>query len=316
MSANDESPLAAPKAPSAKAGMTLWKSLEQRGGQRREPELPDGADQLDRRELFRLLGATLALSGVGSLAGCSRPPAEKIVPYRFRPPEMTPGNWMHYATMLSIDGYATGLLVRCREGRPLKVEGNPEHPAALGASGHLEQAQLMSLYDPGRLRRLTHRGRSAAVRGFFATLASYGARLEKNAGRGLYLFTEPNASPLLQHLKQRLKERFPEAVFLSYAPLSEENRYRGTRLAFGRPLEPVYDFLRADVVLSLDADFLDCVGHPLAYARAIAERRVPRDDAADPSRGMNRLYVVEPSLSHFGRVEALAFRRQLQRRFG
>ena len=113
----------------------------------------DHDDELTRRDFLKLLGASIALAG---LDGCTRIPAEKILPYVTQPPEVTPGVPLHYATSMVLDGYATGLVVESHEGRPTKVEGNPDHPASLGAAGILEQASVLQLYDPDRARAVRY----------------------------------------------------------------------------------------------------------------------------------------------------------------
>src|SRR5690242_10623023 len=114
-----------------------------------EPPAPD------RRELIRLLGAGIALAG---LSACTQSPREKILPYARRPPEVSPGIPVSYATSMLLDGFAMGLLVTSHEGRPTKIEGNPGHPASLGATGALQQASLLDLYEPGRTRAVRHDG--------------------------------------------------------------------------------------------------------------------------------------------------------------
>src|SRR5690242_510577 len=101
----------------------------------------------DRRTVLRLMAASFAMGG---LAACS--PAPEIVPYVRQPPEVVPGRSRHYATALAIDGYGFGAIVASREGRPIKVDGNPDHPASLGASDAVMQAACLSLYDPDRSR--------------------------------------------------------------------------------------------------------------------------------------------------------------------
>jgi molybdopterin-containing oxidoreductase family iron-sulfur binding subunit len=116
-------------------------------------EFPAGAaelaDGMTRRSFVRLLGASIALAGVG---GCFERPRERILPYVSDSPESTPGVARHYATAMTLGGYATGLLVESHVGRPTKIEGNPDHPASLGAAGVYEQASILQLYDPERAR--------------------------------------------------------------------------------------------------------------------------------------------------------------------
>src|ERR671936_3173104 len=116
----------------------------------------EGLDHLSRRRFFKLVGASAA---VGGLAACSSRPAREIRPYVHQPPELTPGRPLHYATALVEDGFATGVLVESHEGRPTKIEGNPDHPASLGAAGVHEQASVLQLYDPHRARQVRHDGR-------------------------------------------------------------------------------------------------------------------------------------------------------------
>src|SRR5579859_3069101 len=121
-------------------------------------EFPEGAESpphLSRRELLVLLGANAALAGA---SGCSRGNPERIVPYVRPPAEVTPGVPSFYATTMMLGGYGTGLVVESREGRPTKAEGNVLHPASLGALGTLEQASVLSLYDPARAQEITRAG--------------------------------------------------------------------------------------------------------------------------------------------------------------
>ncbi|MBI3182770.1 MAG: TAT-variant-translocated molybdopterin oxidoreductase [Myxococcales bacterium] len=278
-------------------GREYWRSLAEREGLLGAgPEFPEGAEELtsvDRRDFFRLLGASLALAGAGGLSSCTRPPATKVVPYHRVPPELTPGNALHFATAMPLGGVATGLLVTSREGRPVKVEGNPEHPDSLGAAGILEQAHLLGLYDPHRARQLKQRGSPVGKEHLLEALTMRAARLQERRGEGLYLLLEPTSSPLLQSLRERLLRRFPKARVFATSPLSEANRAEGARIAFGRPLQPRQDFRGAKVVLSLDEDFLEPRGQKLSYARHFFETR-------EPGAGMSRLYVVEPSLTITG----------------
>src|SRR5215470_8031059 len=144
------------------------------------PESPESLDRLSRRAFFRFAGAGAAAAG---LAACSSRPARDILPYAVQPPEVTPGVPLYYATALVEDGFATGVLVASREGRPIKIEGNPDHPASLGATRVRDQAAVLALYDPQRAQELTDRGVPAAWTVAEQVLAAAAA----NAGRGLHL---------------------------------------------------------------------------------------------------------------------------------
>ncbi|HVE84302.1 MAG TPA: TAT-variant-translocated molybdopterin oxidoreductase [Myxococcales bacterium] len=259
-----------------------------------DQEFPPGADLppegFARREFLSLLGATAALAG----AACTTKPSERILPYTRTPPELTPGNPLHYATAVQRDGLAVGLVVSSWEGRPTKVEGNPEHPTSLGAVGPQELALTMQLYDPARARLIRRQGTPAAFRTFLLTLAEALKSHELDGGARLRFLVEPTSSPALLWLRDRIADRFPRSRVVAFASAGRENVYGGTALAFGKPHEPRYDFSRADVIVSLDADFLRPEGEGLRHARQFADRR-------DPEKGpLNRLYAVESLLSITG----------------
>ncbi|MET0404107.1 MAG: TAT-variant-translocated molybdopterin oxidoreductase [Cystobacter sp.] len=277
-------------------GKTYWRSLEEKLGQPEyleavRPEFPEGADLpptgVARRQFMQLLGASLAMAG--ATACSTRPVDERMVPYTRTPPEMVPGNPLHYASGMTFGGQTSGILVTAREGRPIKVEGNPQHPVNLGAAGVFEQAFLMSLYDPQRARVLRNRKEPRSLRTFGEELSNTLTRFAKaNGGSRVRFLTEPNSSPLLGHLSSRIQERLPQARFQGFTGISQDAAHEGTRAVFGQPVHALYDFSRADVVLSLDADFLESRPGNLAYARAFARRR-------DPAEGnLNRLYACEP----------------------
>src|SRR3569623_599157 len=151
--------------------------------------MDDHADELTRRDFLKLLGASIALAG---LDGCTRIPAEKILPYVTQPPEVTPGVPLHYATSLVLDGYATGLVVESHAGRPTKVEGNPDHPASLGAAGVFEQASVLQLYDPHRARQALQGSRKLSWDAFTESVAPAILRKKSGAhGAGLHFLLEP-----------------------------------------------------------------------------------------------------------------------------
>lgn len=249
----------------------------------------DEAAVLDRRDLMKLIASSMALAGLG---GCSEPPLPQILPYVRQPPEITPGMPLQYASSLVLDGLATGVLVTSREGRPIKIEGNPEHPSSLGAAGVLEQAAVLSLYDPDRARAVLERGLPRSWDAFYELVAG------RERLTGLRVLLPPQSSPLMAALIDRVQGRHPDARFTFYTPLDRRPVYEGAQLAFGRPLEPQYDFRDARVVLSLDADFTAAMPGSLRWARDLATRRrlsSPRDD-------MSRLYVLETALSPTGSI--------------
>lgn len=247
--------------------------------------LDEARDPIARREFLKRMGAAFGLAG---MAACTRAPAEEIVPYVVQPPEVTPGRPRFYATALLLDGYATGVLVESHEGRPTKIEGNPDHPASLGASGVYEQASVLSLYDPTRARATKRRGSVTSWDEVSRELAR-GPWTER-AGRGLHVLLEPTSSPSIAGLIARIRARWPGAAFHFHAPASPVNVWEGARIAFGRALEPRFELGGADVIVALDSDFLSRGPAHLRLARQFADGRrlVASSDA------MNRLYAIEP----------------------
>ncbi|MEA2749510.1 MAG: hypothetical protein QOI41_3653 [Myxococcales bacterium] len=247
--------------------------------------LDEERDPIARRDFVRLMGAAVGLAG---LSACTRAPSQEIVPYVVQPPEVTPGRPRFYASALSLDGYGTGVLVESHEGRPTKVEGNPDHPASLGGSGIYEQASVLSLYDPARARSTKRRGTVTALSSAMSELAR-GAWTERG-GRGLHVLLEPTSSPAVGELLARIRTRWPAAAIHFHAPATPVNAWEGARIAFGRALEPRYELASADVIVALDADFLSSGPASLRLARQFADRR----RLTAPSDAMNRLYAIEP----------------------
>jgi len=254
-------------------------------------EFPRGVSEppeLSRREFLKLLGASMALAS----AGCIEKPAEKILPYTFQPPELLPGVAEHYATSMVINGYATGLVVTSHAGRPVKVEGNPEHPASLGAAGVYEQASVLQLYDPQRAKAITQKSVARTWADF--ALALTGA--VPAGGAGLHVLMEPTGSPLIAAQIARVRAAFPAARFHFYAPLASDAPLEGARLIFGQPLLPQYDLSAADIIVALDSDLLASGPFQLRHAREFANRRRVRE----PGGAMNRLYVAEAAFTPTG----------------
>lgn len=268
-----------------------WRSLEELAGSKEVRELmgrefPEGASELDpigRRQFLKLMGASLALAG---LTACTRQPTERLVPYVRPPEEVVPGKPLFFATAMSLGSSSIGLLAESHEGRPTKIEGNPDHPASLGATDVFAQASILGLYDPDRSQTVTYLGE---VSTWSAFLGAIGGALEVQAGRrgaGLRILTETVISPTLAHQLKELLAKFPEARWHQYDPVSRSNALAGARLAFGEPLNVVYRIERADRIVSLDADIFSELPGSVRYVREFARRRAPGDR-------MNRLYVIE-----------------------
>ncbi|HYM25011.1 MAG TPA: TAT-variant-translocated molybdopterin oxidoreductase [Vicinamibacterales bacterium] len=281
-----------------------WRTLDEQLGDPRFAEhlhnefpslLPEHdalADPVARRTFLKLSGAALALAGV---TACTRQPVERIVPYVRQPEELIPGKPLFFATAMTIGGVATGLLVESHEGRPTKVEGNPEHPGSLGASDVFAQAAILGLYDPDRVQTLTNLGE---IRPWSAYLGAIRAALVAQKplnGAGIRILTESVASPTLAAQIRDLLKTYPDAKWHQWDPASRENARAGGRLAFGEYVEAQYRIDQADVILALDADFLGCGPGGLRYARDFASRR-----RLEHAAQMNRLYAVETMPSSTG----------------
>ncbi len=230
----------------------------------------DWPNELSRRRFLKLMGASLALAGA---TGCTRQPLERIVPYVRQPEELIPGKPLYYATALTLGGYARGVLIETHEGRPTKVEGNPDHPASLGASDAFTQAELLTLYDPERSQAVMHKGQISTWEVVLGELASTALKW-KNGGAGLRLLTRRETSPTFLDQLARLLAKYPAAKWHEYEPL-------GTSAPPAR-----YHFDKAKVIVSLGADFLASGAASLRYGRDFAAARRPNGT-------MNRLYVAE-----------------------
>ncbi|MCZ7570836.1 MAG: TAT-variant-translocated molybdopterin oxidoreductase [Ardenticatenaceae bacterium] len=244
---------------------------------------------ISRRQFVKLMGASLALAG---LTGCGARPVGKIVPYVKAPDEaVVPGKPLYFATAMPLSGYALGLLVESHMGRPTKVEGNPDHPASLGATDAFAQAAVLTLYDPDRSQAVTNQGRIRPWDTFLTELSHALDEQKTTQGAGLRLLTESISSPTLANQIQTILTQFPAAKWHQYEPVGRDNTRAGNLLAFGEDVHPVYQIGKANVILALDADFLACRPGTLRYVHDFAERRRVATGATE----MNRLYAIDNS---------------------
>jgi len=261
-------------------------------------EFPQEASSLgsgvDRRDFLRLMGASLALGG---LAACTRP-VHHIVPYVKSPEDIVPGRPLFFATTMTLAGNAVGLLVETHTGRPTKIEGNPQHPASLGATDPFAQAAVLSLYDPDRSQTVRYLGDTTTWSAFLGALQPVLLAQKDKGGSGLRLLTESVVSPTLGAQIKRFLTQYPAAKWHQYEPTARDNALEGARLAFGTDVNSVYWFNKAKVVVSLDADVFSSGPGNLRYVRDFMSGRRVRSD----KREMNRLYVVESMLSGTGSV--------------
>ncbi len=278
----------------------LWRSLDElaqseefRNFQDHEFPYAQEKSNVSRRDVLKLMGASAAFAG---LTACTKLPTEKIVPYVQAPEEFVPGKPLFYATSMPFGGVANGVLVESHLGRPTKVEGNAMHPASLGAANIFAQASVLTLYDPDRSQTVVHSGRIGSWSDFLQDMDLQRQAWLTKQGAGLRILTETVTSPSLEAQLAELLKQFPKAKWHQYEPAGRDNARAGARLAFGEYVETQYIFNRAEVILSLDSDFLFGGPGSLSYARDFAEKR----RVTGPASSMNRLYVVESTPSITG----------------
>ena len=286
-----------------------WRSLDELTGspeyrQYAETEFPDFFEEtfdfppdaenaaLSRRSFLGVMGATLALTG---LAGCQRPLA-KILPYSKLPEDLLPGVPQTYATVMPFRGMGEGILVTSNEGRPTKIEGNPDHPSSLGATHGFAQASILELYDPDRSQLPMEGGAARTWDEFNTWLTPKLSALRAVGGRGLAFLSLPTASPVLRAKRAEILSAFPNARWVDYEPVNRDNAIEGSRIALGRPTRQLIAFDQADVIVSLDSDFLFVEPNSVRHAKDYARRR----RVASERDTMNRLYMVETVFSITG----------------
>ncbi len=276
-------------------GQAYWRSLEELAETPEfeeflTKEFPRQAAPLessvDRRGFMKLLGASLALAG---LTSCVRPyQQDKFAPYVRAPEELIPDEPILFASALTYGGFAQGVIVESVQGRPIKVDGNPDHPDSLGKSSPQMQANTLALYDPDRSQFVVSGGNESSFEEFTRVFTTALAGLQ--GGAGFHILSETVTSPTLARQLAEVLRQYPQAQWHQFDGL-QTGVQAGAQRAFGRAVQIRYDFSNADVVLSLDADFLGPGPGQLAYSHDFAERRRVRS-AEDT---MNRLYMLELS---------------------
>lgn len=282
------------------SGKEYWRSVEEfvdapEFAEFVKGEFPEQADTwnngLDRRNFIKVMGASLALAG---LSGCVIQPAEKIVPYVRPNEDMLPGRPLFYATAMTMSGIATGVLAKSYEGRPVKIEGNPEHPGSLGASCAYSQASLLDMYDPDRSQNVLHRGTLKSWQNFQTEVRAAIEENRKDGGAGVRFLTPTVTSPTLIAQFKQIATELPNSKWVQYEPVNHDNALAGAKLAFGSPAHTVYRFDKADRILSLDADIFS--GSNSRYIHDFGVGRAVNEEKHD----MNRLYAIETTATLMG----------------
>jgi MoCo/4Fe-4S cofactor protein with predicted Tat translocation signal len=299
-------------------GKKYWRSVDELADtpafreavQREFPaQAAEWIDPVSRRGFLKVMGASLALAG---LSGCTKQPDEEIYPYVKEPEDLVLGRPVYFATAFPFPTGAVPLLVKSDAYRPIKVDGNPEHPVNRGSSDPLSQGSLLGLYDPDRSQRVIFRGE---VRQFAAFLAAFRAMLadkKASGGAGLYILSDTVTSPTLAAQWKTAQQNYPNAKWLQWDPINRDSAYAASKTAFGDYYDAQYRLQDADVIVSLDADFLSGITHPgfLRLAADYAGRRKLAQAEADGGFSMNRLYAIEstPSTTGFKAEHRLALK--------
>src|ERR1700722_2353724 len=297
-----------------KTGKTYWRSVDELADtpafremvQREFPaQAAEWIDPVSRRGFLKVMGASLALAG---LSGCTKQPDEPIYPYVKEPEDLVLGRPVYFATAMPFNTGAVPVLVKSDAYRPIKVDGNPEHPVNRGSSDPLSQGSLLDLYDPDRSQRVIKRGE---VREFAAFLAAFRAMLydkKASGGTGLYILSDTVTSPSLAAQWKTAQQNYPNAKWIQWDPINRDSAYSASKTAFGDYYDAQYRLQGADVIVSLDSDFLSGITHPgfLRLAADYASRR----KLTDANISMNRLYAVEsaPSTTGFKAEHRLALK--------
>ncbi|WP_158794415.1 TAT-variant-translocated molybdopterin oxidoreductase [Granulicella sp. L60] len=285
-----------------KTGRRFWKNLDELADTPAFHELmaeefprqsTEWVDAVSRRGFLKVMGASLALAG---LAGCTKQPDEPIYPYIKQPEDLVLGKPMFFATAYPFPTGAIPVLVKSDSFRPIKVDGNPEHPMSKGKSDAFTQATLLDLYDPDRSQHVLHRGEVSSWGQFQQAFAA--AAKKSSGGQGIYILSETITSPTLAAQWKQVQAAYPQAKMVQWEPVNQDSSRAASKAAFGSYADAQYKLEEADVILSLDADFLGGIGHPgfLSLASGYAERH-----RYEEGKTMNRLYVVEtmPTVTGF-----------------
>ena len=287
-----------PRAGATTGGKKVWRSLDELSKTEdfeklMHREFPHAASEWNdghsRRNFLKLMSASLALGG---LTACTlRKTSEKIVPYVDAPEYLIPGRPLFYASSVNWHGYGKGVIVESHEGRPTKIEGNPDHPASLGATDIWMQASILDLYDPDRSQTVRH-GDAVSTWGEFTVEMEpilSDLRDGKKGDRVRFLTGAVTSPTMIRQINELIKQ-YPGAKWHQYETVGRRNCRDGMLAAFGKDLQAVYAFDKADVIVSLDCNFFSDLPGSVVYAGQFIDGRRIRQ--GQPAK-MNRLYVAE-----------------------
>jgi len=247
-------------------------------------------DEVSRRTFIKIMGASFAFAGLTGCAGFRRP-KQIIRPYARTPENLIPGRPNYYATTMALGTDVVGLLVESHEGRPTKVEGNPSHPGSLGATNALNQASVLELYDPDRLKRVECHIPSGDVDGYAAWVSARIDEAKETQGEKWAVLIDTNVSPTLNRVLAELQTAYKGVRIFQYSAVNDDNAVAGIKSVAGKSLRAKVHYDRVDRVVAFGSDFLGTEPGNVVNSKGFATRRDPEGE-----RGLNRLYMVE---SHF-----------------
>src|ERR1700742_568298 len=287
----------------AKTGKQYWRTLDELADDPHFDELmhrefprhaSEWDESVDRRNFLKLMGASLAFAG---MAGCKSNEQESIIPYVKQPDGMVLGKPFYFATVMPSGADAIGVLVESHEGRPTNMSGNPDHPSSMGGIDPITQASILNLYDPDRAKSVTFAGSLRPGPEFTQAAQAAAADIKAANGAGFRILTGTINSPSVAEQLQGILKLYPGAKWHQWESGISDGVREGGKLAFGRYVNTVYRPERAEVILSLDSDFLASGPGHIRYMKQFYRRRkLDTEPGVERVGGeMNRLYVVEPT---------------------
>jgi molybdopterin-containing oxidoreductase family iron-sulfur binding subunit len=254
-------------------------------------------DAIDRRRFLKVLGVTGAGAATLSACGIGAEPTEKLIPYLIQPEDQVPGIATYYASTCRECPAGCGLHVRVREGRAVKLEGNPTSSINRGRLCARGQAGIQGLYNPDRVMRPMARDADGTLGpiGWDDALRRLAAQVQSARGKGIAFVTGAETSAFGDLVDEWMRQVGGRR--LSYEPFGFEALRAGNRMAFGTAAVPSYDFANAKYVLSFGADFLDTWLSPVAFQNGFS-RAHAFDGGRDAS--MAKFVFVGPRMSLTG----------------
>ena len=294
-----------PQPPPPASGPPYWRSLDELADTPEfrewvEREFPAGAselhDEVTRRHFLKLMSASFLFAGVGFLGSGCRRPEERIYPFSKMPEHYVHGMPKFFATAMPTRGTAIPLLVRSYDGRPTKVEGNADHPDSNGGTDVFAQASILNLYDPDRAQRYTRQGNDVIKEAVFDFLNSVSRQYSATGGKGLCFLMGRSSSPSRNRLQAAIAKKMPQARWFVHEPVDFTLPQQAASLLAGQPLKPVFNLAAAQVILSLDCDFIGSEEDSFRLIRGFSQGR----KTTKPSDTLNRLYAVEALMTETG----------------